>query len=172
VPIEYDPKDASNCWPEGDYDAVLKTVEDAVSKTSGQPMQVWTIECYNNDGRKQLVTEYVTAAAIFKLKQLAVALDRRADFEARNFQADDVIGSNFRVHLTVESQDGYDDKNRVGKFLPSQSPATQRPGPRPAGNVRDFRPARAPSSSPVSEDSQFKDDEIPFRWEGRAGPPV
>lgn len=125
MPIEYNPKDATQCWDAGEYDAVLVKVEDSVSKrkpdgSGGNPMQVWTFRAYHPDGREQLVTEYVVVpAATFKIKQLAGALGRGPDFTTGQFQAEDHINANVILVLTVEQQEGYDDKNRVAKYLPA-----------------------------------------------------
>jgi hypothetical protein len=168
--IPYNAKDAESCWPEGDYDAVLNSSEDTVSKTSGADMEVWQIGVFHPDGRDQTIKEYVTASAAFKIKQLATALGRKADFEAGTFHAEDYIGASFTVALSVESQDGYDDKNRVAKFKAKAqkvSPPPARPAPTRApatigAGVREKMAAKPAATQPFGETQEFKDDDIPF----------
>lgn len=170
MPIDYDPKQAAGCWPPGDYDAVLEKVEDKVSKSSGNDMQVWTLKVYNSDGQERTVWDYVTASAAFKIRQLAEALGLKREFEAKNFQADDHAGANLRVELTIESQDGYDDKNKVKRYLPAAAPAipatpparTAAPAQPKPGTLKQAVKQRPAPQSPLSEEPQFTDDDIPF----------
>lgn len=161
MPISYEPKDAETAWPEGDYEGVLMAVKDKTSKvkpdgSGGKPMQVWTVQVYHQDGRSQDIDEYVVIpGATFKIRQLAAALGKTKEFEAGRFQADDYINANVTVTLSIEAQDGFDDKNRIKKFKPPlrQPAPTQTPVP------RQQRPALAPA--PYSE-PQFRSDDIPF----------
>lgn len=114
--INYDPKNVGKAWPEADYHATLTNVEDAVSKSSGDDMEVWTITVYNDAGITQTIKDYVTAGAAFKIKQLAKALDRKADFESGKFHAEDYIGSSFLASLKIEEDDEYGDKNKIKTY--------------------------------------------------------
>ncbi len=177
--IEYDPKDAVNVWEAGDYDAQLTKVESKTSKSSGKPMDVWTIEAYHPGGPSQLITEYVTAAAAFKIKQLAIALGRKSEFEAGTFQAEDHIGAGFKVALTIEESDQFGDKNKIGRFKPADASAPTPPVQRQQGrqNVQQQNTApvarrdprneqrervAAGGPAPFSDEQQFKDQDIPF----------
>lgn len=159
-PIDYNPKDASNCWPEDDYSAVLEKVEDKTSKekpdgSGGKPMQVMTWSIYHSDGRKQLITDYVVIPnALFKIKQLAVALGKRDQFDDGQFQADDNIGCSVIAHLVIEESEGFDDKNKIGRIKAKNAPA------KPAG-VREKVLARTGAAPDLTQE-QFKDDDIPF----------
>lgn len=128
MPISYRPEDAVMCWPEAEYDVVLKKVEDSTSKTSGNPMQVWTWEAHHNDGRTQLISDYVVIpAATFKIKQLARALNKEDEFKAGKFQADNYIGCCVTAELNIESQPNYDDKNKIGKLKVKAAPENGSP---------------------------------------------
>lgn len=157
MPIDYNPKDAVQCWAPGDYQATLTNVEDKTSK-AGNPMQVWTFRAYHDDGREQLITDYVVIpAATFKIKQLAVALGKKADFDGGTFQADDYINSDVTLELVVDQQDGYDDKNKVKKvrnvrdIADAAAPIPTRPAPQ----------RKQPVNSAVGPDT-FDESEIPF----------
>jgi hypothetical protein len=185
--IDYDPDDAVTAWPEGDYDAVLKDVKESTSKrkpdgSGGNPMEVWTFQVYDDAGREQTITEYVVVpAATFKIKQLAAALGRKAEFERRTFQADTHIGETVRVVLGVEAEDGFDDKNRIRKFkareapAPRQSAAPASPARQPAAPaaarapagvaaaVRERAAATRPTEPPFTPtEGTFAEDDIPF----------
>ncbi len=165
--LPYNPKDAESCWPEGDYDAILNSSEDTVSKTSGADMEVWQIGVYHPDGREQTIKEYVTASAAFKIKQLATALGKKADFEAGTFHAEDYIGAAFTVALSIEAQDGYDDKNRVAKFKaktiqPPQRLQTQRAPATIGAGVREKMAAKPAATNPIPDGAEFTDSDIPF----------
>jgi hypothetical protein len=128
MPLPYNPADAATAWPEADYPATLIKVEDAISKTSGQPMQVWTFEVFDDaNDRKQTIKDYVTAKAAFKLRDLAKALGQSDAFKAGTFQADENVGCNVLASLVIEQQDGYDDKNKIGRVLPKTNGATAAP---------------------------------------------
>lgn len=181
MPIDYNASDASTCWPDGDYEASLEKVEDSTSKKTGNPMQVWTFRAFDANGRSQLVTEYVVVpATTFKIKQLADALGCRAQFDAGTFQADDHIDEKVVLNLIVESQEGFDDKNRVQRIKPAGTTGGRTPTPKgkpqPARPQRQTAPAGAAAKgsggarAEQSFDETFpegdfppKRDEIPFR---------
>lgn len=134
--LNYNPKDANECWPCGEYEACLRGVMNGTSKTSGNEMETWTIEVFNDDGRKQVIKDYVTSpGGTFKIKQLAAALGKNDEFKDGTFQAEDYIRANFRVDLKVEAQDGFDNKNRIAKFKPSTSSTPAANAPTGNGNA-------------------------------------
>jgi hypothetical protein len=79
MPLDYNPKDAVLCWPEGHYMAELVKVDDATSKvkpdgSGGNPMQILTWNLFHQDGREQAIKDYVVGpSTTFKLRQLAIA---------------------------------------------------------------------------------------------------
>lgn len=161
MPVDYNAKDASNCLPADTYDAELVKVEDKKSKvkpdgSGGNPMQVWTFRVFGD--REVFVTEHVVIpAATFKIKQLAKALGREDDFKANRFQADDYIGAGVKLALVIETQEGFDEKNKVAKFLPAGEAEAA-----PPARTLPPRPTRQPVTSPISDEQKFKDDDIPF----------
>jgi hypothetical protein len=172
--VEYNPEDAQTCWPEKgsdgkpiDYQAVLKVVEDKTSKvkddgSGGNPMQVWTFEVYNSDGRKQLIKDYVTVpACTFKIKNLARAFNEEAKFKARAFRARKHLNDSLVVNLVIDEQVGFDDQNKIGRL----KPAAPKQYPRDAASIRREREhvgAGSAPEKPYGDEQQFKEDEIPF----------
>lgn len=142
--ITYDPKDAVQTLPAGEYNAVLEKYEEKLSK-KGNQMAVLTWKVFDaNSDRTPFVTDYIVFPAFtFKLKKLAKSLGKLADFESKVFQPEDYVGASTRVFLDVESQEGYDDKNVIGNYLPLAEDSV------PAGKFA--KPADGP-----------KDSDIPF----------
>lgn len=141
--LPYDPKDAVLVLPEGEYNAVLEKYEEKVSK-KGNDMMVLTWKIFPSDERPGLlVTDYVVLPSFtWKLKKLANAMGRLKDFENQAFQPEDYVGQSVRVALTIDKQEGYDDKNAIGSYLP-----------------------QAGESVPVSKfakEDKAKDKDIPF----------
>lgn len=167
MPANYDPDDANLCWPEGEYDASLVKVEDKTSRvkadgSGGNPMQVLTWRCYHDSGQEQLISDYIVfPGATFKLRQLAVALGKVEEFEARTFQADDNIGCTVKAQLAIEKQDGYPDKNKIKKVKSAHAAVGPDVSQLPPRKI-DAVAAKATVGSPISEEQQFKDDDIPF----------
>lgn len=163
--MDYNPEDATQVWPavmDGKpiaYDAELLKVEETTAKSSGNPMEVWTVKVYDPEGRsKTIVDRVVVPAATWKIKQLAAALGQQAAFQSRHFQAGDNIGAGFKVNLRIEKQDGFDDKNTVGTYIgipPVREAIT-------AGAAPARKPVAPQQAPPYGNEQQFKEDEIPF----------
>lgn len=122
--FKYNPEDATSCLPEGDATLAIKSCEDKVSR-SGNDMLVVTFEAFVGE-RKGLITEYVVnPATLFKLKQIAKALGPQAvaEFDKGEFDPADHVGETLAAVIAIESQDGFDDKNKVKKYLPANGAA-------------------------------------------------
>lgn len=170
MPINYNPQDAVQVLPEGDYPAVLLTVMDKTFK-SGNAGQVWQFQVFDNaNDRKVMITDnIVLPGATFKLRDLAIALGKKADFDAGTFQPEDYAGENVTVTLKIEKSDNYPDKNAIKKVkalatAPKAAPR-QVAAPAPArtphttGVVKNVEPIKqAVASAAVVEG----EDEIPF----------
>jgi hypothetical protein len=167
--LNYDPEDAkkAGAWPVAEYDGELVKVEETFSKkkpdgSGGNPMEVWTFKFYNPDGREKLISEYVPENewTAVKVRNLARAVGCEDEFNARKFQAGNHIGDSVRAKLVVESSDGYDDKNKIGKFIPiPKAPAAAKA---PVGNLREQVAARPKAAQPFGDEKQFEGDDIPF----------
>ena len=144
--FNYDPKEAVQCWPEGDYQATIERGEERQSK-AGNDMLVVTFKAYRGSETMLLNDYIVRPATIFKLKKIALALGRGDDFEAGKFNIDDYMGHNLTLTLGIEQQDGYDDQNKIKKYG-----AKSGASPRPAAK----KPAAKASAEPLT------DDDIPF----------
>jgi hypothetical protein len=162
MPLQYNKEDASPVWPEGDYDATLTSVMDRTFK-SGNSGQEWTITVYDASGKQMTILDRVVVpGATFKIKQLAIALNRGQEFDNESFQPDDYVGENFVVTLKVESGGEFPDKNAVKKYKPKPSPA-----PRAVSNGRSTAAEKILNSTPsprqqVAATHAAMDENIPF----------
>ncbi len=139
--FKYDPKDATSCLPEGEAQLVLVKVEEKQSK-AGNDMAVLTFDAFSGE-RRGRVTEYVVnPTTLFKLKQIAKAFGPKAsaEFDAGKFDPSDYVEESLMAVLKVESQDGFDDKNVVKKYLPKT-----------AGDVT--KPTAPKATAPDADDS-------------------
>ena len=115
--FSYNPEDASSVFAKGEYDAVLKKVTEKTSKAGNAMLEVnWTL--YDGERQTGLFDYIVNPATIYKLKQIAKAMGKLADFEGKTFDLAAHVESTIRVAVDVEEQDGFDDKNVVKKYLP------------------------------------------------------
>lgn len=127
--FKYNPEDATSCLPEGEATMVLIKAEDKVSR-AGNDMAVITFDAYVGE-RKGRVTEYiVNPTTLYKLKQIAKALGSKAvgEFDKGEFDPNAHAGETLRAVLAIDSQDGFDDKNVVKKYLAAGDAA---PAPKP-----------------------------------------
>ncbi len=140
--LTYDPKDAVTVLPEGEYNVVLEKYEEKISK-KGNDMMVLTWKAFPADNRPPaFVTDYIVFPSLtFKLKKLAKAMGKMGEFEAKTFQPEDYVGASVKAFLKIDTQEGFDDKNAIGDYLPLADDAV------PAGKF-------APASK--------KDEDIPF----------
>lgn len=114
--MKYNPQDALDCLPEGEYDATIEKAEETTSK-AGKEMVVLTYRVYGS--REATVKDYITEKALFKLKRVAKAIGQEAAFESGVFKAADYEGRNLRLSLIVKTDD-YGDKNEIRGYMASQ----------------------------------------------------
>jgi len=151
--MKYDPKDAEgNVFEPGEYEATLSAVVDGVSKTSGAEMQTWTFEVYHPDGRRKEVKDYVTAKAAYKIRDLADAIGKRAEFDAAGFDAINNIGEAVVVCLKHDEFNGQ--TNNKIKYITAPKAGAAKPVRTADGKVA---PKPLPADVPA-----IAEDDIPF----------
>lgn len=112
----YDPKDATETIPEGEYDAAIHFAEHGVSKSKGRPQCKVGITIYGP--REIKVYDYLSPDAVWKIKQFAVSLGKRDVFDSGDFNPVDYVNHNVRVKVKIEESDQYGDQNKIVKYLP------------------------------------------------------
>lgn len=136
----YDPKDANQTLPEGKYNASItkatqfKDDGTAMRSKSGEAMQCVTFEVYPNDeSRPRQLKAYFTAkSTLFRYRKLAQALGKGDDFKAQRFNAEDHIGANLYLMLSIQDNPQYGEQNNIDDFLPMTGvPPMREPTPLP-----------------------------------------
>lgn len=146
--MNYDPKDASNVIPAGEYEASVKAV--ATEKTDQQgntrPMKtrdgVYDMvqveyEVYVPGGAARKLWVYYAASpkALWRYRQLAQAIGQAEAFKNKQFNIADHIGANLKLSLVVEDNAQYGEQNQIDSHSasglttqsqPQAQPATQR----------------------------------------------
>lgn len=149
--MKYKAKDAAQTVPAGVYDASIKAYTETkkdgsqMQTKSGDPMCMVTFEVYVGE-RTRFVSDYFSAGTmLWKYKNLAKAIGKEDEFKAETFSAENYIGENLQVELTVEDNGEFGEQNRIKKFMPKR-----------AGVV-----ARA-NVGKVTPDTPIDDSSIPF----------
>ena len=122
--FNYDPKDAVQLVPEGEYEAVVFTAETGKTKKDDSKLGI-TSKVYGPEGRSPLVTDNIVAPfGIRRLKQLCAATGVAFNGEVN---AQDFVGKNVKVKVIVKHDETgqYDDRNDIRAYMPDGgSPAT------------------------------------------------
>lgn len=150
--MRYNPKDAVMCFAKGEYSAVLRTVDETRSKSKGEEMLVlgWTV--YGLD-KEMSIKDYIVASAPWRLKQLAKSFGCMDEFDrGETSWVADRVGSSLLVDLSIEEQDGYEEKNRIDRYKPAVAS-----GPIPARAAAAESPRRA-----LTDHTPVSPEDIPF----------
>lgn len=139
--FKYDPKNISNCLEKGDYDAELGGVEETVSQ-KGSPMLkvVWSVFA---NGERRRIPDYIVAGTAFKLKNIAIAWGKLAEFEEedpdRRFDLAKYIGKQIVVKLGVQSREGFADSNTIISYASAggRQPLAAEPQPPTVGDAHE-----------------------------------
>lgn len=125
--MKYDPKQAISCLQKGEYAATIEKAEESTSKAGAQ-MLVFQFRVYSGN-RELVIKEYIVEATLFKLKQIAKAINQLPAFESGEFNEADYVGRNLTVELDIE-EDDFGEKNRIKKYKCLAHPI-------PAGGLRE-----------------------------------
>lgn len=147
--IQYNPKDAVSCIPDGEYQATLMEIEETESKSSGSPMYKLKWKVYGDNGAEAHVYDYIvmTEKGVWKLRKLADAFGMRAAFDSATFDPNMLEGENCRLNIGIEEGEGdFPDRNRVASYV------------KDSGSAPDRANARTVPASKAS----IEDADIPF----------
>jgi hypothetical protein len=112
--VKYNPKDADQNYPAGEYEAVLVKVEATESK-AGNPMEVIHFEVYGPDGDTMKLRDYFVEGnkvATRRYRALAEALDALTKFNVGSFNASDYLQSRLILRLEIDGE-----FNKVAGFI-------------------------------------------------------
>ena len=125
--FNYDPEQATNAWPAGQFEAAIIKVEEDLSKKTGDPMLKVSIEIYGTGkttGQKTTIVEYITApppgsgrkGSLFKLKSIAAAVGLVEKFKAKTLKPKELVGKTMLVDVEIEEDPKFGDKNVITSF--------------------------------------------------------
>lgn len=132
--MRYDPKDANNLIPDGEYDAEIAEAEETTSK-KGNDMLKLTVRVWAGGGGPRVIFDYIVVpSSLYKLKQIAAATGQMPAFEAGELGAKGVQGKSLRVSLKTEKDKSgaFPDKNAVARYLPQEAGAQPHTKAQPA----------------------------------------
>lgn len=138
--IPYDPRDAVQCLPEGEYHASLFAVSEETSK-AGNSMYVVDWSVVTSTGQAVRVRDWVVVPTFtWKLKRMAQAFGVPQQFADGRFDPGDYIGKPVLLGLAVKD-DGSGERNTVSSWSPAPASAAPAPAPMPPN-----RPAKLDDS--------------------------
>lgn len=124
----YNPKDASTALPADKYPASIAKCHEGVSKSSQNPMLTVSFTVYTATGGERTVKDYiVNPSTLWKLRRLAKALGKSAEFDAGTFAVEKHIGANLTLELDIQQQEGFDESNTIVGYEPKTGGADRRP---------------------------------------------
>ncbi len=158
--MKYDPKDASNCLPEGEYPATLEKLVDTddqgnplTSRKTGYPMEYIVWRVYPPEGSERVLRQYITQnTAAWRYSEISKAAGEKAvaEFKAGTFDPSNYVGENFT--LALSKQDGPNgEQNNIDKVLASSLGAAK---PKASGAKQAQKTAAAGGA--------MSPDDIPF----------
>lgn len=120
--MRYDPKDADNLIPDGEYDGEIASAVEKTSK-AGNDMTELKVKVWAGGGGPRLIFDYIVVpSSLYKLKQIAAATGQTPEFQAGRLGAADILGKSVRVAVkTQKGKDGFDDKNVITRYLPQEA---------------------------------------------------
>lgn len=104
--------------PAGDYVMEIEEVEDQVSKAGNEMLNItFNVAEGEYEGRKIFEFYVLTEKALWKLKDLLVALGIDADGTV-SLDSQDLVGEMFIANVDIQEQEGYDPQNRIKTHKP------------------------------------------------------
>lgn len=155
--MRYNAKDAIACLPAGTYDATVEAVTETTSK-SGKEMLVVSYRIYKPNGGDTALKDYVVNPnGLWRLKRLAKAIGKTAEFESGVFRESDYVGSNLKLDLDVEEDEQYGDKNRIAGWVSKDAA----PSPQPAAATKPPAQTKKPAPGGMAY-TPVEEEDIPF----------
>lgn len=110
---------AAYLLPEGEYPFEISGAEDSVSK-SGNEMIKMTVRVFKPDGNFNLVTDYLLPSMEYKLRHACDACGLLDKYESGVLSAEDFVGKQGMLKLSVRKSEQYGDQNQVKDYIPSK----------------------------------------------------
>lgn len=139
--------------PEGKYQGYVKSAEESVSKSTGNPMLVLGIEIYDADGKPWTITDRIvlTDSMQWKLLAFCESAELMDHYNAGELSPESCEGRAVNCKVTVSRQEGYDPKNEIKSYFVPKEAAPKR---QPEG-VSDKQRSAANKGKTEGEDCPF-----------------
>lgn len=114
----------ANLWPKGDYAFEILESEDATDK-NGNDMLKLKVKVFKDNGASQNIFDYVSGTWMeYKLRHLAEAAGKLADYESGELNAYDLVGKTgwCKVGVSVDKSGQYPDKNGINDYCQDGKP--------------------------------------------------
>ena len=123
--MKFTPKNEDELRPPvlapGEYDALVKTATDEVSKSQNEMIKLMLV-VWDNDGESTAVFDYLLDAMPVKLRHFCVAAGIEKAYDAGELTADLCQEQNVRVKLKIEEGNGeWPRSNKVVDYLAPDS---------------------------------------------------
>lgn len=150
---------AINLLPKGEYDAVVKTAVEKVSKASGNDMIELDLTVYGSQGEQKLVRDWLvsTDGGQAKLQRFCKSADLWETYQAGEICADSLRDASVRVKVVIEEgKDGFQAKNKIADYLPRKLPVN------PQTELRGVSPSQRNAGLAATPPGPPNPDDIPF----------
>ena len=117
--MQFNPKDAVQLLPEGEYRAEVATAEETKSKAGNDMLKV-TWKVFAPNGGTPLVTDYIVPPhGVGRLKKMCRAVGLEDKFKQGSVTPEDLRGQACTVVVIVEDDKtgNYDPQNRIAKYI-------------------------------------------------------
>lgn len=130
--MNYNSKDADQAFPEGTYQATIKsfTKTDKEGKPmkskKGEAMCRVGFDVYVGESTRSLQQYFTEKSTLWMYRELAKALNAYDDFKANTFTAGDYIGGNVELEVIIKASEQYGDQNQIKSFAASSVTSKRR----------------------------------------------
>lgn len=143
---------------DGEYDAIIASSEDRMSKNSGNPMMDMTLSVYDDNGHIHTVRDFLvfTKSMMWKIVHCADSAGLSKEYLDQKFCSDIIVGKSVRVKISTEEGGEIPLPNLNGKAIGSKYPSKNK--------VDDYVGScgNKPLTYKANAEDKFKDDDIMF----------
>jgi hypothetical protein len=108
----------SRLWKKGEYSFEVVDASEKSSKAAGNEMIELKVKVIAADGTARVITDYLLAKRMEKLRHAAAACSALNRYEAGELVASDFAGKRGKLKLGVEKgKNGYPDRNIIADYV-------------------------------------------------------
>ena len=114
--MRFDPKDAAQIIPAGEYDAEVLSAEEKITKTSNKPMLKLVFKIFSGSSEAMLNDYIVVPETVWKLKRLCEAAGVEG-FDSGEVNTAKLVGKGVRLKIKVKpATEKYPESNSVAGY--------------------------------------------------------